>query len=152
FLIIGGLDHDQSDSIPAGELDHLRLNRRFHILDWQDEMVKWYAAMDVFVLPSHREGIPRACMEASAMELPVVPTDIRGCREVVKNGESGLLVPVRSPSALADAIEKIICDHNLRHDMGQAGRKHMVEHFTQKQALDRLLRFYAQIAPAEGQL
>jgi glycosyltransferase involved in cell wall biosynthesis len=54
-------------------------------------MRSWYARMDTFVLPSHREGIPRTCMEAASMGLPVIATDIRGCREVVKNGETGIL-------------------------------------------------------------
>ncbi len=61
-------------------------------------------AMDVFVLASHREGFPRAAMEASAMALPVVATDVRGCREVVDHGVTGALVPVRDPSALAEAL------------------------------------------------
>ena len=67
-------------------------------------MDRLYAAMDIFCLPSHREGFPRAAMEASAAGLPVVATDIRGCRQVVEAGRTGMLVLTSNPAALADAI------------------------------------------------
>lgn len=67
-------------------------------------MAEIYTAIDICVLPSHREGIPRALMEASAMGLPVVASDIRGCREVVVPNRTGLLVAPRDPEALAAAV------------------------------------------------
>src|SRR5262249_16631221 len=82
FLVVGGRDEGQSDSIPPDIVESLRDENQVRLVDWQQEMTAWYSAMDLFVLPSHREGIPRACMEAAAMELPVIATDIRGCREV----------------------------------------------------------------------
>ena len=66
--------------------------------------------MDVFALPSWREGMPRSAIEAAASGLPLVLTDIRGCREVVRDGVEGLLVPVRDPEALADALTRVLED------------------------------------------
>ena len=78
--------------------------------------------MDIFVLPSHREGFPRAAMEAAAMGVPIVATDIRGCRQVVDDGVTGILVPTRDVDALTDAIDRLVRDPDCRHRMGAAGR------------------------------
>jgi glycosyltransferase involved in cell wall biosynthesis len=147
FLIIGGRDEDQSDSLEPEILERLQRTGRFHFLGWQQEMPRWYSAMDLFVLPSHREGVPRACMEAAAMELPVIASDIRGCREVVRHQETGLLIPVENPDALSQAIESLVVDANLRRQMGLRGRRHIAQNFSQGQVLERLLSFYAQIVP-----
>ena len=71
------------------------------------DMPELYALMDLFVLPSHREGFPRSPMEASAMGVPSVVTDIRGCREAVQHGQNGWLVPLGDVPALVDAIERM---------------------------------------------
>jgi len=81
------------------------------------------------------------------MEIPVVATDIRGCREVVKHGETGLLVPMRDPTKLSHAIEQLAADPGLRRAMGNRGRRHMVQNFDRQHVLERLLNFYAQIVP-----
>ena len=76
-------------------------------LGLRDDVDRLYRGMDLFVLPSHREGFPRAAMEAAASGLAVVATDVRGCRQVVEDGVTGLLVPVRAPARLAAAIAKL---------------------------------------------
>lgn len=85
------------------------------------------AAMDVFTLPSHREGMPRTIIEAMLMGKPVVATNIRGSREEVVNGETGLLVPVRDANALARAFVDLVGDAAVRARMGQAGRIRALE-------------------------
>src|SRR3989442_13674729 len=85
-------------------------------------MARLYSSMDVCVLPSRREGFPRSPMEASAMGVPTVATDIRGCRQVARSEENGLLVPVGDPAALAAAIERILRDPALAVRMVDAGR------------------------------
>jgi len=81
-----------------------------------------YAAMDVVCLPSHREGLPGVLMEAAAMAKPVVATNIRGCRDVVTDGVTGLLVPPHDPEALARALLQVLRDADLARRMGQAAR------------------------------
>ena len=79
-------------------------------------------ALDIYVLASHREGFPRAAMEAAASGVPVVATDIRGCRQVVDHGRTGLLYPVRDACELADAVTKLATDPGRRAQMGAAAR------------------------------
>src|SRR5690606_8224798 len=76
-------------------------------------------ASDVFVLPSHREGLPVGLMEAMACGLPVITTDIRGAREVVGHGRAGIVVPARDPLALAEALCRLAADEALRTRLGQ---------------------------------
>ena len=114
-------------------------------LGWRDDVRDLYALMDVFVLPSWREGIPRACMEASAMERPVIATNIRGIREVVVDGVSGRLVPLRDVDALTEAIRDFHGKREQLAEMGRAGRRHILAHHTQQQVLARLRDFYERL-------
>ena len=99
---------------------------------WRDDVRDLLALMDVFVLASWREGMPRSAIEAAAMGKPLVLTDIRGCREVVRPGVEGLLVPPRSPAALSDAIILLLRDRALRQRMGEAARRRAVERFDER--------------------
>jgi colanic acid/amylovoran biosynthesis glycosyltransferase len=88
----------------------------------QDRIRDYYAAADVFCLPSLGEGVPVVLMEAMAMELPVVASRVMGVPELVEDGVSGLLVPPARPDLLADALERLATDRGLRERMGAAGR------------------------------
>ena len=87
---------------------------------WRNDLPDMLAAMDLFVLPSWREGVPRSAIEAAAMGLPLVLTDIRGCREIVRDGQEGLLVPPRDPGRLAEAIGALVREPEERARMGKA--------------------------------
>ncbi len=110
---------------------------------WRDDVRSAYAAMDIFALPSHREGVPRAAMEAAAMGLPVISSDIRGCREVVQHEITGLLVPLRDSAALAAAIRLLHDDPDRRRTMGGLGRRRMEQDFNAADVLARLLGYYS---------
>jgi glycosyltransferase involved in cell wall biosynthesis len=92
--------------------------------------------MDVFVLPSWREGMPRSAIEAAAMGRPLVLTDIRGCREVARHGVEGLLVPPREPDALEDALVTVMSDKAMRDRMGGAARDRAIELFDEDRVAD----------------
>ena len=109
-----------------------------------------YALMDVFVLPSHREGFPRSPMEASAMGVPCVVTDIRGCRETVEQGENGLLVPLGDIQALANAIVQILTDRQQARGMGQRGRRLAVERFDEVQVFAKVKAEYKRLLQEKG--
>ena len=118
-VAVGPDDPEKSDALPEGAVANATA-AGVRFLGMRTDMEDLYSAMDLFVLPSHREGFPRAAMEAAAMGLPVVATDIRGCRQVVEEGVNGFLVPVRDPEALAGAISKLGEDGELREKMSSA--------------------------------
>ncbi|MEM7141890.1 MAG: glycosyltransferase family 4 protein [Actinomycetota bacterium] len=111
-------------------------------LGHRDDMVDLYGAFDVYALASHREGFPRSAMEASAMGLPVVASDIRGCRQVVRPRVTGTLFPVDDAAALADALRPLIGDDVRRRRMGDAARARAREHFDDRDVVATTLRTY----------
>lgn len=108
----------------------------------RDDMPQVYALMDVFVLPSYREGMPRSILEAMACGLPVVATDIRGSREEVVDGVTGKIVPSREVKPLADAIREILVDKEIALKMGSAGRKRVEAEFDEEMVLDKEVEVY----------
>lgn len=109
-----------------------------------------YPAMDIFVLPSHREGFPRVAMEAAAMGLPVIATDIRGCREVVDHGVNGLLVPTHDPIALTAAIKELGADSPRRSEMAVNSRRRAVERFDEQTVVQTVIDTYKEAARRKG--
>ena len=109
-----------------------------------------YAAFDMYVLASYREGFPRSAMEAAAMGLPVVATDIRGCRQVVEHEVTGLLVPARNAAALTDAVARLAADPGLRSAMGSAAVSKAKRDFDQRQVIATTLAVYEELLERKG--
>ncbi len=109
------------------------------------------ASFDLFALPSRREGMPRALLEAMATGLPVVATNIRGCREEVRNGETGFLVPPRDPAALAGAMVRMLRSRALMSRMGEGGRARVLERFDERRIVALQVRHLDALARAKGQ-
>ena len=149
FLVVGPVETDRKDAVNLDILEEMGIDEKVLFLGMRKDMPELYSTMDIFVLPSWREGIPRALMEAMAMEVPVVATNIRGCREVVKNGETGLLVPVRNHQALAEAIALLLQDEQKRIEMGKAGRKYILANFTEDIVYQRILQLYDVVTRGE---
>ena len=102
---------------------------RVHQVGMQTDVPSYLAAMDIFVMPSYREGFGVGNIEAAAMRLPVVSTSIPGCIDSVVDGVTGLLVPPRNATALAGAIERYLADPQLRRRHGVAGRDRVLRDF-----------------------
>ena len=148
FVVVGGTDADKPDAISS---EHLAdASRRGHIVfaGNRDDMEHVYAGFDIFVLPSYREGFPRSAMEAAASGLPVIATDIRGCREVVAQRQSGLLVPLHDPVRLAAAIEELARNPVLRRQMGSAGRRKAEAEFDDRSVVSKSLQAYERVLAA----
>lgn len=143
FLAVGERDPDKADAVTQAEMDEARPFVVF--AGWRADVRDLLALMDVFVLPSWREGLPRSPIEAGAMGRPLVLTDIRGCREIVRDGVDGLLVPPRDPAALAGAIAHLLEDPDLRMRMGRAARRRMVERFDEQRVIRILLDSYRRL-------
>ncbi|MFD4836020.1 glycosyltransferase [Achromobacter sp. NPDC058515] len=101
----------------------LNLGARVHFLGRREDIGNVMTAFDVFALPTHREALGTVFIEAAAMGLPVVGTDVGGVPETMQAGVTGLLVPPRDPATLAAALETLLADPELRRRMGEAGRE-----------------------------
>jgi glycosyltransferase involved in cell wall biosynthesis len=140
FVMVGEpLPSDRDDC--WGEVmrlrDELGLGESLVLTGYRTDVPAILAALDLFVLPSYREGMPYALLEAMATGLPVVATNIRGCREEVVEGVTGLLVPPRDVDALARAIAKILSNGGLAPRMGAAGRARVLERFDERALIAR---------------
>ena len=145
IILAGDPDSGYPASVPEIEL---RAWNQEGIVEWigrRDDMPELMRQAHIVVLPSYGEGLPRVLLEASASGKAVVATDIPGCRAVVRPGVTGLLVPARDPHALADALENLIVDVELRRRMGKAGREMVEERFTQSLINKRIISIYGEL-------
>ena len=101
-----------------------------------------YANADIAVLPSYREGLPKSLLEAAAAGLPLVATDVPGCREICRHAETGLLVPLKSTAPLADALERLAGDPALRAKFGAAARHAAETEFSEARVVADTLALY----------
>jgi glycosyltransferase involved in cell wall biosynthesis len=123
FALAGKADPGNPASIPDEQIDVWKQSHLVEWWGWQDDMPAALAKADIFCLPSYREGVPNALLEATACGLPIVTTNTPGCRDVVTDGLNGILVPVRDSQAVADALETLLLNPELRKKMGNAGRE-----------------------------
>jgi glycosyltransferase involved in cell wall biosynthesis len=151
FVVVGPSEPTKGDGLSSSELEAAR--RVGVVVAGEGErkdMPTIYAAFDVFVLPSHREGMPRSLIEASAMARPVVATEIRGCREVVESDRTGILVPPRDPWALAGAIEQLLSDPRRAEAMGREGRARAIDRFDEDAVVERTVQTYRRLLRGHG--
>jgi glycosyltransferase involved in cell wall biosynthesis len=113
------------------------LGPRLRRLGYRHDIPALLAAADTFCLPSHFEGLPMSIIEAMLTGLPVVATDIRGPREQVVDGLTGLLVPPATVAPLAEALSRLAADPALRHAMGEAGRARALDRFDEAKVIAR---------------
>lgn len=112
------------------------------IVDYSNDMPVFYQSMDVGVLTSFAEGIPRALIEPMACGKPVICTDVKGSREAIIDRETGFKTPLDSPAALAGHMQWFIHNPGQRQQMGQAARAHAVRHFSERRIIDTLDELY----------
>ena len=129
LLVAGALDSGNRSALTPAELAELRANHRIRCLGHIEDMQLVNAASDIVVLPSWREGLSRALIEAAAMERPIITTDVPGCRDVVEHGISGLLVPQRDARSLMLAIRLLLENPDLAKRFGKAARQKVVAEF-----------------------
>lgn len=149
-IVIGPVDDAKADALSAADLPELERRSGVQFLGHRSDMEALYPAMDLFVLASHREGFPRAAMEAAAMGVPVVASDIRGCRQVVDDGVTGRLFPVRDADALAATVGALLDDPVRRRTMSEAARQKAVREFDQRRCIDLTLAAYDRLLGREG--
>ncbi len=129
-VLVGSVDHANPSAVRE---DELRSWIDSGLVEWHGHsrnMVATYSDADIVVLPSLREGLPKALLEAASMGKPLVATDVPGCREIVDDGDNGFLVPLHDAGAMAEALAKLIRDQELRAKLGRRGRELVMEHFS----------------------
>jgi glycosyltransferase involved in cell wall biosynthesis len=142
FVLVGSGYPGNPASIADEQLRTWEVEGVVEWLGWQEDMAKIYAGCHIVCLPSYREGLPRSLAEAAACGRPLVATDVPGCREIVKDGQNGLLVPARDPAALAKALRRLISDPQLRQRMGACSRELVVREVSQERVLEDTLKVY----------
>ena len=129
LLVAGAIDTGNRSALSPSELSDLQADARIRCLGHVDDMRALYAASDLVVLPSWREGLSRSLIEAAAMERPIITTDVPGCRDVVDHGISGLLVPLRDSRSIELAIRLLLENPDLASCLGMEARRKVVAEF-----------------------
>ena len=142
--LVGPTD-DNPASIPESTLQQWAAEGVVDVCGATDDIPGACAEAHMAVLPSYREGLPKSLLEAAAAGLPLVATDVTGCREVCRAGETGLLVPLKSVEPLADALEKLAADPVLRKTYGSNARKAAETEFSDTAIADQTLALYRRV-------
>jgi glycosyltransferase involved in cell wall biosynthesis len=149
FLLAGSPDEGNPASVSRELVGQWAGEGLLTWLGHVGDMPKLLSEVDVVVLPSYREGLPKTLIEAAACALPLVTTDAPGCREVVsRSGEDGLLIPVRDAAALADAIRLLDDDRALCRRLGLAARAKALSEFDETIVIGKTLRVYSDLLDA----
>jgi glycosyltransferase involved in cell wall biosynthesis len=145
-LLAGEPDPGNPAAIPEDQLERWRAEGNVVLLGHVDDMPALLERVDIAVLPtSYGEGVPRSLLEAAACGLPLIATDVPGCREIVRDDENGLLIPARDSAALTAAIRRLSQDAALRARFGAASRARVLDDFDQTLVFERTLEVYREL-------
>jgi glycosyltransferase involved in cell wall biosynthesis len=148
LLVAGSLDTGNRSALSPAEFAAIQAEPRIRCLGHVTDMAALYAASDIVVLPSWREGLSRALIEAAAMERPIITTDVPGCRDVVDHGRSGLLVPLHDARSIALAIRLLLDNPDLARRFGKAARQKVVAEFQVSLVNESTLSHYERLLAA----
>ena len=151
FVVCGDVDSGNRSAVTAATMNEWRSLAGLEFLGHVDNVQNVLERSHLVVLPSYREGTPRALLEAGACGLPIIATDVPGCREVVVDRVNGRLVPAKDSTALADAMLEMIGDWTLMRKYGRAGRARVQSLFDERFVIDATLDVYARMLGGERQ-
>jgi glycosyltransferase involved in cell wall biosynthesis len=147
FLFAGDIYPNNPSSLTKSDIAKIKSEGVVDYLGHVEDMPSLINSCDIVVLPSYAEGTPKILLEAAAMEKPIVATNIAGCQRLVIDGVNGILVPVKDPDALCEAIMKLACDADLRRRYGRAGREIVLREFDDRNVLRETLEVYREMIP-----
>lgn len=145
FVLVGSPDPDNPSSVPQHMIEEWVEQGIVEWWGWRDDVAAVLKEASVVVLPSYREGLPKVLLEAAATARPIVATDVPGCREIVRDGVNGFLVPPCNSSALAEAIRELIYSLALRDQFGRNGRKIVESEFSVNHVVEQTARVYREL-------
>ena len=149
-VLVGPPDPDNPASIPERQLRDWDAAGDVAWWGERSDIAEIWAKGQIAVLPSHREGLPKSLLEAAACGRPMVAADVSGCREIVKDGVTGLLVPPGDAEGLADALERLARDPDLRRRLGAAARDLVEREFSEEAVVAQTLALYRSLVPGAG--
>nr|WP_262908434.1 glycosyltransferase family 4 protein [Chryseobacterium sp. R2A-55] len=141
LLLVGPFEEDLDPLLPE-TMEEIRSNANIICVGFQEDVRPYFAVSDALVFPSYREGFPNVVLQAGAMDLPSIVTDINGCNEIIEGGKNGIIIPVKDSAALQQAMENMVCDTNLYHTMKENGRPMIESRYRQEVVWKALLEEY----------
>ena len=145
FRLVGRTDPDNPTDIGEATVRKWEADGVVECRGFATDMAAEFAQCHIVCMPSYREGLPRVLIEAAACGRAIVTSDVPGCREIVRDGKTGILVPVRDGPATADALRTLIEDDDLRRAMGGSGRKFAADNFSVTDFVAKSIGVYGQI-------
>ena len=146
-LLLVGRFEENLNPLKAEAIEEIKNNPGIEYVGpkYGDDLLAYYAASDCFVFPSYREGFPNTVMEAGAMELPCIVTDINGSREIIVDGKNGVIIPSKDVDALYKAMKAMLADSDKTAHYVSQTRQMIAERFEQSFVRQCLYDFYEEI-------
>ena len=148
YFVIAGIGSSRGSKYRAlleHQIKKHNLTERVRLLGWLEDIAQLYCALDVFVSASHMESFGLAIAEAMASSTAIVATETAGAREIIRSGETGLLVPVGDIDKLAEAVLMLLAEKEKRIDMGAAAQRAVLAQFSLRRMIDETERIYTEV-------
>ncbi len=146
FVLVGDVDKANPGTVSRKQLKTWHESGAVEWMGWVDDLESIYKEAHIVCLPSrYGEGVPRSLIEAAACGKPIVTTDSSGCREIVRNGDNGYLVPINDFKSLADALQQLLENPDLRCKMGARGRIIAESEFSSEEVIQKTLAVYEEL-------
>jgi glycosyltransferase involved in cell wall biosynthesis len=151
LLLLGPLETDLDPLLP-NTLNEINQNIAIMYLGYQHDVRPYFAVSDVLVFPSYREGFPNVVMQAGAMGLPSIVTDINGCNEIIKSGVNGIIIPVKDVQSINNAMEKLVNDRSYYDNLQDKSRQMIVTRYEQNQLWEAILNEYQSLLKNQNKI
>ena len=145
FWLLGQPDRGNPSSINYEDVVRWQREGLIEYLGYRTDIADVFSITNLVILPSYREGLPKVLIEAGACGRAIVTTNVPGCRDAIEPNVTGLLVPVKDAKALADGIERLLNDTDLRHSMGAAGRELAEKEYGIEKVVEAHLKIYQEL-------
>ncbi len=148
LLLVGPFEQDL-DPIDDQTLELIQQHSKIYTTGYQEDVRPYFAISDILTFPSYREGFPNVVMQANAMNLPAIVSDINGCNEIVQNDRNGIIIPVKDATALQEQMHRLYSAPELRKELSAQSRNLMEQNYERKVFWQLLLKEYKELEAAK---
>ena len=141
LLLVGPLEEDL-DPLPKETMKIVSENPKIITTGYQNDVRPYFSISEAFTFPSYREGFPNVVMQAGAMEVPAIVSDINGCNEIIEHGENGMIVPVKDADALQKSMEQLLKNPNFCNKLSKKSRQRVVSQYERREIWEAILKEY----------